>query len=141
MAHICCLTVNLRDGLFTYLKSKFIIITDHMARSVTVIGCMTRSHQRGYNVLLIRVPLPSLYTVTISSQEKGLLAAIHSLTLLIDLMNFRIETWAVFPRGTCCSSNSSYLVDGLGLILSGWDPFCSRFLQYSQTEPFMNFKI
>ena len=61
--------------MFTYLKSKFMIITDHIARPVTVIGCLARSHYGGTNHSCITQNIPSFYTASFSSQEKGLVKA------------------------------------------------------------------
>ena len=68
MTHML-ICIDFGDALFTYLKSNF-IITDHMARPLTVIGCFSRLRYCGQSVVLTRVPLPSLYTAAISNQEK-----------------------------------------------------------------------
>ena len=48
-----------------------------MARPVTISGCLSRSHYCGHHVVLTRVSLPSLYTVSISNQGKmGLVGAL-----------------------------------------------------------------
>ena len=82
------LAVDLGEVLFTYLKSTFMIITDHRAGPVTLIGCWSRSHYCGHNVVPIWVSLPGLYTSTISNQEMCLLLGLsfwcHHITYCIS---------------------------------------------------------
>ena len=53
------------------------IITDHMARPITVIGCLSRSRYYGTNQSFITWLLYSSYTASISSKKEGLLNHMH----------------------------------------------------------------
>ena len=71
--HICRLVADLGDAVFTYLKSKFMTITDHMARRVTIIGCLSRSHYCGTNQSFITWPLYNLYLQSGKRSDRGIL--------------------------------------------------------------------